>query len=219
MSKVADSIEVFQDLFLTCSDESRSRLREALLQHTRVPWRHAEELEKKIQHDGHDVMAFERESGDSLPPSRLVLWEEAGGYKVTNIVPLENGELGVTGYNDALNDFKDRIVTPASMDSGFSVKITPREQSIADWTSKEAADALHRFSGGANKFTGSGHPSDRKRWLEFLMSAYKSKTKLDPELLERWLVEVEEWPPDVASRLVIQYEFGLDLLNEYDCSC
>ena len=219
MSKVADSIEVFQDLFLTCPDESRSRLREALLQHTQAPWRHAEELEKKIQHDGHDVMAFERESGDSLPSSRLVLWEEAGGYKVTNIVPLENGELGVTGYNDALNDFKDRIVTPASMDSGFSVKITPREQSIADWTSKEAVDALHRFSGGANKFTGSGHPSDRKRWLEFLMSAYKSKTKIGPELLERWLIEVEEWPPDVASRLVIQYEFGLDLLNEYDCSC
>ena len=50
------------------------------------------------------------------------------------------------------------------------------------------------------------------------MSAYKAKNKLDPELLGRWLVEVEEWPPDVASRLIIQYEFGLDLLNEYDCS-
>ena len=37
MSKVADSIEVFQDLFLTCSNERRPRLREALLQHTQAP--------------------------------------------------------------------------------------------------------------------------------------------------------------------------------------
>ena len=219
MSKVADTIEVFQDLFLTCSSERRPRLREALLQHTKAPWRRAEELEKEILHEGHDVMAFERESGDGLAASRLVLWEEAGGYKVTNIVPQNYGELGVTGYNDVLNDFIDQIARPASKSSGFCVRITAREQSIQDWTSKEAADALHRFSGGANKSTGSGHPSDRKRWVEFLMSAYKAKNKLDPELLERWLVEVEEWPPDIASRLVIQYEFGLDLLNEYDCSC
>ena len=218
MSKVADSIEVFQDLFLTCSNERRPHLREALLQHTKAPWRQDEELEKKIRHEGHNFMAFEREYGDGLAASRLVLWEEAGGYKVTNIVPLENGELGVTGYNDVLNDFIDLIVRPTSEGSGFHVRITAREQSIQDWTSKEAADALHRFSGGANKFTGSGHPSDRKRWFEFLMSAYKVKNKLDPELLGRWLVEVEEWPPDVASRLIIQYEFGLDLLNEYDCS-
>ena len=163
-------------------------------------------------------MAFERESEDGLAASRLVLWEEAGGYKVTNIVPLDYGELGVTGYNDVLNDFIDLIVRPASKSSGFCMRITAREQSIQDWTSKEAADALHRFSGGANRSTGSGHPSDRKRWFEFLMSASKATNQLDPELLERWLVDVEEWPPDVASKLVIQYEFGLDLLNEYDCS-
>ena len=220
MSKVADSIEVFQDLFLTCSNERRPHLREALLQHTQAPWRHAEEREKEIRHDGHDVMAFEREAEDGIISSSVVLWlfEKGDEYKVTNIVPLDVNSLGVTGYNDALNDFKDRIAKPASKDSGVRVRITPREQSVQDWTSKEAADALHRFSGGANKSTGSGHPSDRKRWFDFLMSAYKAKTKLDPELLERWLVEAEEWPPDVASRLVIQYEFGLDLLNEYDCS-
>ena len=145
--------------------------------------------------------------------------EEANGYKVPNIVPRDYGELGITGYNDILNDFIDLIVKPASECSEFCVKITEREQSIQDWTSKEAADALHSFSVAANKSTGSGHPSDRKRWFQFLMSANKANKKPDPELLERWLVEAEEWPPDVASRLAIQYEFGLDLLNEYDYYC
>ena len=135
-----------------------------------------------------------------LPRSLLVLWEEANGYKVPNIVPRDYGELGVTGYNDALNDFKKRIVTPASKDSGFSVEITAREQSIIDWTSNEAADALLRFSGGANRSPGSGHPSDRKRWFDFLISAYKARHKPDPELLERWLVEAEE----MAARRRIQ---------------
>ena len=74
MSKVADTIEVFQDLFLTCSSERRPRLREALLQHTKAPWRQDEELEKKIRHEGHNFMAFERESEDGLAASRLVLW-------------------------------------------------------------------------------------------------------------------------------------------------
>ena len=220
MSKVADSIEVFQDLFLTCSDERRSRFREALLQYARAPWRHAEEREKELSHDGHDVMAFEREAGSGIVSSSVVLWlfEKGDEYKVTNIVPLDVNSLGVTGYNDALNDFKDRIAEPASKDSGFRVRITPREQSVRDWTSKEAADALQFFSEAANKSTGSAHPSDRKRWFQFLMSAYKANKKPNPELLERWLVEVEEWPPDTASELVTEYEFGVDLLSEFDCS-
>ena len=58
MSKVADSIEVFQNLFLTCATEGRPRLREALLQHTKAPWRHAEEREKGMRNDEHDVIGI-----------------------------------------------------------------------------------------------------------------------------------------------------------------
>ena len=59
-----------------------------------------------------DVMAFEREPGDDIPASGLMLWHNRDGYKVANIVPLELTELGVARYNDVLNDFVQRIVEP-----------------------------------------------------------------------------------------------------------
>ena len=210
-----ESIEVFQDLFLKFPEDHRHEVRQALRQHVEAPWRHAEEREQDMPKD---IMAFERRSTDALPASGLSLWVESDGYKVVNIVPLEVNQISISIYNDVLNDFVDRVVQPASKVSGFRIEISARKQSIADWTSQEAADALHRFSVLANKSTGSGHPSDQKRWFEFLFSSRKCHGKLDSDLLGRWLIEAEEWPPDVAEKLIYQYEFGMNLLDEYGSS-
>ncbi|WFU71056.1 hypothetical protein [Bradyrhizobium sp. CB2312] len=67
----------------------------------------------------------------------------------------------------------------------------------------------------ANKSTGSSHPLDQQRWLRFLILAHCSAQKPDGERLRRWLMEVEG-DEDHALKLVIEYEFGLDLLNAYD---
>ncbi len=215
MKNKIKSIEVFQDLFLKFSEERRQEVRQALRQHVEDPWRHAEEREQDISED---VMAFERRSRDDLPASGLSLWAGQDGYKVVNIVPLKVGEISINIYNDVLNDFVDRVVRQASEVSRFDITISERKQSITDWTSQEAADALHRFSVAANKSTGSGHPADRKRWFDFLFSARRAQRKPDSDLLERWLTEVEEWPPDAAEKLIYQYEFGMDFLDAYDHS-
>ena len=209
------SIEVFQDLLLVFPEKHRHEVRQALRQHVKAPWRHAEERERNIPDD---TMAFERESDNNLPKSGLSLWTDSEGYQVINIVPLEIDHLSISSYNDILDDFIHRIVQPASKTSGFRIKLSARRESITDWTSQEAADDLHHFSVLANKSTGSGHPSDRKRWLSFLFSVHKARGKLDPALLERWLIEAEEWPPDSAARLISQYEFGMDLLDQYEPS-
>lgn len=188
-------------------------IRQELRKHAKSPWYHAEEREKDISED---VMAFERKSKDDLPNSGLTLWTESYGYKVVNIVPLEVDHISISLYNDILNDFIDRVVQPASRSLEFRVEVSARRQSITDWISQEAADALHRFSVLANKSTGSGHPLDQKRWFEFLFSVHKDRKKLDFDLLGRWLFEVEEWPPDIVAKLIYQYQFGMRLLNEYD---
>ena len=141
-----------------------------------------------------------------MPRPALTLCAREDGYEVVNIVPLETDELGVSGYNDILNDFIERVVGPASREIEFDVAVTPRKQSITDWTSDEVASALHTFSVCANKSTGAGHPADRKRWFEFLFAAHAANTLLDTELLGRWLVEAEEWPPEVAYDLVDRYQ-------------
>ena len=204
------SIEVFQDLSLMFREEHRVKIRQALQGHAKEPWHHAEKREKKI---AEDTMAFERKSGGGLPNSGLTLWTESYGYQVINIVSLEVDDIDISVYNDILNDFLNRIVKPASKDAVFRMKTSPRMQSITDWTSQRVADALHHFSVLANKSTGSGHPSDRKRWFQFLISARRARRRLDSYLLRRWLVEAEGWPSEVAVKLVEEYNYGMNLLD------
>lgn len=218
MKKENDSIEDFQDLFLRSSAE----LREALQRYVEPPWRHAKDREQKIAEDSGNcnVILFERESTNGITASLLILSRTSDGYEVTNILPLKKNTLNVAEYNDVLNDFVNRIAKPASKASGFQVEDGKRKQSITDWTSQEAANALHTFSISANKFTGSSHPSDQHRWFQFLFAvhkAHKAQGKvLDTHLLGRWLEEVENWPSEVATKLVLEYEFALNLLDEYD---
>ena len=213
MRRKRKSIEVFQDLFLRCVFGDRQEVRDSLRRCTKDPWRHAEEKELVL---AEDVMAFERGPGDDLPASGPTLWRNRDGYEVANIVPLEIDELGVACYNDVLNDFVQRIVEPASNDSRFLMNLGEREHHLTHWTSEEAAAALHRFSVTANKSTGSNHPSDRCRWFDFIFAAHRAQSRLDSEVLARWLTEVEEWPSEVVEDLVIQYEFGMALLEAYD---
>ena len=209
----AVSIEVFQDLTLTSRDGQRSALRDALHRSAAPPWRHAEERERELPDTAREFLTFQRASGDDLAASGLTLRGRPDGFEVMNIVPLEDGELGVSGYNDVLNDFMERVVGPASRELIFDVSVTPRKQSITDWTSDEVASALHTFSVCANKSTGAGHPTDRKRWFEFLFASHAANTRLDTELLGRWLVEAEEWPPEIAHDLVDSYQYSMDLLK------
>ena len=188
-------------------------IRQELRKRAKSPWHHAEEREKDISEE---FMAFERKSKDDLPNSGLTFWAESYGYKVVNIVPLEEDHIDISLYNDILNDFIDRVVQPASESSKFRVKFSARRQSITDWISQEAADALHRFSVTANKSTGSSHPSDQRRWFEFLFAVHKAPGKFDTNLLGRWLIEVEGWTSEVVEDLIIEYEFGMDLLKAYD---
>lgn len=209
----AISIEVFQDLTLISRDGQRSALRNALRRSATAPWHHAEEREREFPSTSSEFLAFQRAPGDDLATSGLTLCGREDGYEVVNIVPLEAGELGISGYNDVLNDFIDRVVGPASRELEFDVSVTPRKQSITDWTSDEVASALHAFSVCANKSTGTGHPKDRMRWFEFLFAAHAANTRLDTELLGRWLVEAEEWPPEMAHDLVDRYQYSMDLLK------
>ena len=213
MGSEKTSIEVFQEL--TLRDSPRELIRASLVNFARAPWQHTSARERQIDLP-YDMMVFERNESDGLTSCELVLMEERNGYKVVNVVPSEVGQLTISEYNDALNDFLSRVAEPASMEAGFYVGVSKRKQRITDWTSKEAARALRTFSLIANMSTGSSHPSDQKRWFAFIIAAYKAEGSLDGYLLGRWLEEVENWPASSARELVIEYEFAIDLLREYD---
>ena len=219
MPSTDQSIEVFQDLVLTCPSNNGSTLKGSLVAHTRSPWRHACDAEDRIESAYPDeglYAVFERAAAGDVPAARLVLYEDAGKYKVVNIVPTECQSLGETGYNDVLNDFVSRVAEPAQTD-GVSLELTDRWQTITDWTSEEAADALHLFSVMANKATGSSHPADAERWREFLIADHHAQGDLSSYNLRRWLVEVEGWPSEEANDLVSDRDKAVELLKHYDC--
>jgi hypothetical protein len=211
-------LEVFQDLVLRGPEGDRSTLRHALIALAAPPWQHAQSKEDDMSAHAVgdvDVIVFEREAGAGFNAAALVLWSRPDGYEVTNIVPREVRELGYSGYNAILQDFARHLAEPAARQVGFSLEITAAEQTLQDWLSPEAAEALKRFSAAANKSTGSSHPSDRRRWFDFLLQVHADKRRLDADQLARWLIEVERWSDDTAHDLVVQYEFGLELLDEY----
>ncbi|WP_338661315.1 hypothetical protein VQH23_13815 [Pararoseomonas sp. SCSIO 73927] len=212
-----DGLEVFQDLLLHGPTERQSVLLQALVARATAPWRHVPDAGQRIAVPTSDeVVAFEREAGDGLKAAGLVLWQRLEGYEVTNIVPRDGRELGRDGYNAILMDFVRRIAEPAASESGFSLEISAPTRRLEDWLSADAAHALRRFSGSANKSTGSSHPLDRRRWLAFLLQVHHDARRMDGSELSRWLVQVEGWQEDQASELASEYDFGLELLAARD---
>lgn len=214
------SIEVFQDLHLKgCL--SASSIRAGILAQVQAPWHHDQEREEDIRghaSDGEDVIVLVRDEFNDVDESGMVLWQEGEGYRVSNIVPRNVGELGITKYNAILRDFVARIAEPAARAGGFSIELTSPHQSLDDWLDAGPAAALRRFSHAANKSTGAAHPMDRERWYAFLIATHDTSKRLDTDQLVRWLVEVEHWSEDKAHELAIDYEFALGLLEQYDQS-
>lgn len=214
------NIEIFQNLHLK-SRTSASLVRTTILAYIQVPWRHDSEREEDIRDhaaDDEDAIVLVRDAFDDVDESGLVLWQEGEGYKVSNIVPRNVGELGITKYNAILRDFVARIAEPAARTGGFEVELSSPHQSLDDWLDAEPAAALRRFSRLANKSTGAAHPMDRDRWYAFLIATHHASKRPDTDLLVRWLVEVEHWSEDKAHELAIDYEFALGLLEQYDHS-
>ena len=163
-----------------------------------------------------DVILFRRDAGQNHPAAGLTLWGNGDGYYVPNIVPLETGSLTFTQYNAVLADFIARIAAPVTAQFGFTVKTTEPKQTIDDWLSPDAALKLRRFSGAANKSTGASHPSDERRWFDFLVAVHRSGDQPATDRLARWLREVDGWDEDTAHNLAGDFETAIALLTYYD---
>lgn len=211
-------ITVFQDLHLR--NQTDSATRSSILEQVHGSWRHETEREddlKKCAGDD-DVIVLMRSAFDDIDESALVLWQEPDGYKVSNIVPRNVGDLGIEMYNMILRDFVTQVAEPASRSGGFVIELSSPNQTLEDWLDAESATALRGFSRLANKSTGASHPQDRERWYAFLIGAHRASKRPDSEQLARWLVEVEAWSEERAQELANDYEFALGLLEQYEQS-
>ena len=219
--KMTNGIQVFRDLHLRGVKSNQKSLRESLINLVPEPWsvdlKRSQEVAKSSGCN-EDVILFRVKQTENHPAAGLTLWETDDGYYVPNIVPMESGKLTYTQYNKILESFASSIANKAASENGYTISMTSEYENLSDWISEDVATKLNQFSKSANKSTGAGHPSDEKRWLDFLITMHRSGKSLDASTLIRWLVEVEGWNNEIAHELGTSYENGLSLLNYYDAN-
>lgn len=215
---MANSIEVFRDLSLRGSPAKRSDLRKALIAAAEDPWYYDAIRAASIGRNSTDadILAFGRNATCDLRAAGLTLWSTDYGYYVSNIVPIETGELGIGQYNAILTDFIERIVSPVIDRFDYRIDASEAQQNLEDWTSADAAQKLRVFSAAANKSTGASHPMDQRRWFDFIISVHESRRPIGTDRLVRWLHELDGWDKESAHELAGQYETALSLLQRYD---
>ncbi len=144
----------------------------------------------------------------------LILAEkDPATFYVSNIIPTERHQLAHAEYNAILEDFYQRVFKPGADKIGLAYRFTGAEVGLEHWMVAETVERLRQFSACANKGTGSSHPNDRERWNAFVLSAHRTGSKLDPSTLMRWLVEAEDWSPEIAEQLAVEYQYGRELLS------
>jgi hypothetical protein len=151
----------------------------------------------------------------TLPSAFLFVTQKGSGTTlyVPNIISPARDRLDYDEYNQILKSFAESVLTPLDAQNVIEFSLSRMDLELAAQLPKDVYDRLRRFSVAANKKTGSSHPLDQERWMDFLVASDEARVLLDSHTLARWLVEVEGWKNEQASRLAEEYEFGRELLQ------
>lgn len=210
-----ERLETFQELEVHGDASKVAEAVDAIERNMPVGWCRNRSVEAHTRvKPGDLIRCFSSEDNGALPDAHVLLaMINDGLLQVSNIVPASTYQLSFKEYNAILTDFFNRLLQPVAERFGLDCHLTGPEAKLEDWMPKETAELLKRFSTLANRGTGASHPDDRERWNAFALSAQRTGTRIDPSSLRRWLVEVEDWPPELAEQLALEYEYGRELLS------
>jgi hypothetical protein len=138
--------------------------------------------------------------------------------RVSNIVSRKVSYLGKDLYNIIVTDFFNHFVIKY-LPEGCIVNLSSSEVSIEEIANTETAKKLIKWESLCNRSTGNTHPYDRERWFDFIITAVDTDSELSIGDLEQWLTEEKKWvvseDDDLVEKLVIDFEYGVDLLKYY----
>lgn len=164
--------------------------------------------------DGGTWFTFALTGHMSLPSAFLFLRDKSPGVLyVPNVISPARDRLNYDQYNDTLKSFRDSVLARIEPQDSIEYDLTGETIDLSTQLPNEVYKRLRAFSVAANKNTGSSHPFDRERWMDFLIATVEARAPLNPQTLARWLVEESQWDADQASRLAEEYEFGRELLE------
>jgi hypothetical protein len=204
----------YRDLTIAGGAEALDRLTDQIGQLLQPPWERAIDTEQSPQLSSDNFRVFRRDASGGQPRVQLFLVPLHGDAYVSNIVP-DGEDLTMDTYNEVLVEFYERLVLPTVAKLGLRAELSGPIIDLQRELDSATHDALAAFSIAANKATGSGHPSDRRRWLDFLVLLHRSGYELTPDVLQDWLM-ADGWSEEVAHRLILEFEFAQGLLKHAD---
>lgn len=205
-------MKTFKDVYIKVDNESIANFINSVTDALEMPWQRAYENEESSKFLGEVAYCFKRDRDSKYPAAGLSIFNKNGNtWYVPNVVPLESGQLSYDEYNEIITDFFNKFLAPVAKVQQVDVEISSGELQEEDIVGLEAAILLKTFSSCANKSTGSSHPRDRERWLAFIVEVSKSNISVDTGDLRR-LLEQQGWSEDFATDLIIEFEFGRDLI-------
>ena len=210
-------LEVFRDFEIRGDPSKLTTFLSQLVKALPRTWKRDVNREKELRDLSGSGRHFALKVGadGDRPNVFLFLYREGHTLKVTNVVPVEYGELSRQQYNSVIEDLS-QIAVPIADKLSLEAIATTGQLDIREILSPRAFQALRGFSAGANKTTGSSHPMDRRRWISFLILQHTEARRLDPDILIRWLIEEDGWPETEAHDLGSEFEFARELLSSYD---
>lgn len=202
----------FRDMYINSNGFDIADLMEQISKQPSMYWQRSKEREETASSLGEQAYCFERTASEGIEAAGLVIFnKESDIWYVTNIIPTIQNELSFDEYNAILMDFYNFIL-PITSKNGVEIKVTNDIFFIADIVGERAAKLLTSFSKLANKSTGSSHPSDRKRWFDFILCLDDNNIQLDATILANELMD-SGWSEEKSHKLAIEFEFAIELLD------
>ncbi len=210
-------MEIFRDLYVSVDAERMAAIADLIDQSPPKGWVRDRAVESKARCAPvltlRPTFCFTWSSRDSRPFATVILAQkDPTTFFVANVIPVAKHQLTHEEYNGVMEDFFERVVKPYVSQGGVTANLTGSKAELEHWMSAEAAERLRTFSACANKGTGASHPHDRERWNDFVLAAHRCAGKMPAADLRRWLIDIEEWSPEVADQLASEYEYGRELL-------
>ena len=164
-----------------------------------------------------DIICLETPEHDGM---NGILWGRIvdGVFEVLNIVPTSHGSLGYKRYNSILDSFVNDILSKNHSDLGVSIDYQNEPLDLKQMIGDLTFEKLSSWEGSCNQSTGNTNPYDFERWAQFVITAYRSKSNLTPDLLFQWLVEERGWNEDLDTthKMMLDFEYSLELLEAND---
>ena len=209
-------MESFQTFRVTGTRATIQKILDELLERATAGWHRSAARERSID-AVKDLFCFECDARLGRPDATLWVSTKDEGTVLydTTIVPISESRLTSAQCNNVVKSFVTDMLEPIASEYGVHVDVSGDTFEMRDHISGPTEKRLSLFSSAANKSTGASHPSDKSRWLDFILSCHNEQAKLHPEDLEAWLRH-DGWSDEMASELALQYEFARDLLNARD---